>query len=246
MEVSGNTILITGGATGIGLALAELFAKSGNQVVICGRRQGRLDEAERRIPGLRAMRCDISDGKQREALYEWTCKNFGDVNVLVNNAGIQRPVDFNGKVDIDEIDKEIGINFSAQVDLSARFIRPLSKRKEAAIINVSSGLGFVPIAAFPVYCATKAAIHSFSMSLRHQLKQTPIKVFEVIPPIVHDTELKGKFLERNDRSVSAAEVASAVMDGMKNDEYEIAIGLSKSFRIGSKRDLDQAFDRMNR
>jgi uncharacterized oxidoreductase len=245
MKISENTVLITGGATGIGLALAELFAKAGNQVVICGRRQGRLDEAERRIPGLRAMRCDIADNRQREALYEWTCKNFNDVNILVNNAGIQRPVDFNGRVDGDEVGREIEVNFRAQIDLSARFIRPFLKREEAAIVNVSSGLGFVPIAAFPLYCATKAAIHSFSISLRHQLKQSSVKVFEVIPPIVHDTELKGKFLERNQNSVAAAEVANAVIKGMKVDEYEIAIGPARNFVNGTKAEREQSFVRMN-
>jgi uncharacterized oxidoreductase len=246
MRTTKNTILITGGATGIGFALAELFVKSGNEVIICGRRADRLEEAKRKLPGIHVRVCDVSKAADLESLYDWVTANFREVNVLVNNAGIQRRIDFRSGAPYSSIDQEIDINLRAQIHLSARFINELSKRKEAAIVNVSSGLGFVPIAAFPVYCATKAAIHSFSVSLRHQLRQTPIKVFEVIPPTVHDTELKGKFLEKTDYSVSAAEVASAVLSGMGNDEYEIAVGSSKNFVKGSKSDLDQAFERMNR
>jgi uncharacterized oxidoreductase len=245
MRTSNNTILITGGATGIGLALAGLFMKSGNEVIICGRREDRLDEARKKLPGLHAKRCDISSKSDLESLYVWLDANFKELNVLVNNAGIQRRIDLKNTGSDSAIDDEIDINLKAQISLSAHFIPILSKRNEAAIVNISSGLGFVPIAAFPVYCATKAALHSFSVSLRYQLRQTPIKVFEVIPPTVHDTELKGRFLEKNEYSVSASEVAHAVIGGMSSDEYEIAIGSSKNLVAGSKGDLDRAFGRMN-
>lgn len=245
MNTSGNTILITGGATGIGFALAELLVKEGNKVMICGRRMDKLEEAKRRVPQLHIKKCDVSDKAEVEALYGWIDENFREINVLVNNAGVQRPVDFNGSVLASLIEEEIDINLKAQISLAAHFVPLLLKRKEAAIVNVSSGLGFVPIAAFPIYCATKAAIHSFSMSLRHQLKQTSVKVFEVVPPIVHDTELKGKFLERSANSVSAAEVAGAVVAAMKSDEYEVAVGPARGFVDGSKEERNQAFDRMN-
>ena len=195
MKITNNTILITGGATGIGFALAELFLKSNNKVMICGRRQEKLDAAKAKLPGLQIKRCDISKETDRKELYSWIEKNFGTLNVLVNNAGIQRQIDLRDPSAASALDPEIDINLKAQLQLSTHFIQHFSKQSEAAIVNVSSGLGFVPIAAFPVYCATKAALHSFSMSLRHQLRQTPIKVFEVIPPIVYDTELKGKHLK---------------------------------------------------
>jgi uncharacterized oxidoreductase len=113
-------------------------------------------------------------------------------------------------------------------------------------VNVSSGLAFVPIARFPIYCATKAAIHSFTMSLRYQLKDTKIKIFELIPPTVYDTELKGRPLEKSDWTVSSAEVAGAMMKGLETDEFEIAVGSTRNWLRASKSDLDQAFSNINR
>ena len=246
MKTTGNRVLITGGATGIGFALAEIFVKSGNEVAICGRRGDKLQEAKQRIPEIGIKKCDVSDRADLKSLYEWIDSDFSGMNVLVNNAGVQRAIDFRAGASDSAVDEEIDINLKSQIKMAAHFIPALSKRKEAAIVNISSGLGFVPIAAFPVYCATKAAMHSFSVSLRHQLRQTPIKVFEVVPPIVHDTELKGSFLEKSDMSVSSAEVAGAVIEGMGDDEYEIPIGPSRAFMAGSRSELDQAFARMNR
>jgi uncharacterized oxidoreductase len=139
------------------------------------------------------------------------------------------------------------INLKAQIYLAACFVPVFSKKQsESAIINVSSGLAFVPLARFPIYCATKAAIHSFTVSLRHQLKETPIRVFEVIPPTVYDTELKGKPLQKSDWTVSSNEVADAVMKGLENNDYEISIGAAKNWLMGSKSDLETAFNNMNR
>ncbi|MGH9918609.1 MAG: SDR family oxidoreductase [Nitrososphaerales archaeon] len=241
-----NTILITGGATGIGFALAESFVKLGNTVVVCGRRADKLDAAKKRLPALTVKQCDVSNEGERKALYAWVGENFKGLNVLVNNAGIQRRVDFTkGGDDLAKKEDEIDINFKAQVYLAAMFVPILSKQKEAAIVNVSSGLGFVPLTMFPIYSATKAAIHSFTKSLRHQLRGTSIKVFEVIPPTVHDTELKGKPTEKTDWSVSSSEVAEVVVKGMEADKYEIAIGPSKRWIASSKAELDQAFSDIN-
>ena len=199
MKTNGNTMLITGGATGIGFALAEKFVGLGNEVIICGRRQAMLDEAKRRLPSVNTTRCDVSNEEDCEALYEWVSANFNGINMLVNNASIRR-IDFRNGVDnLLKDNEEIDINLKAPLYLSARFIPLLSKKGEAAIVNVSSGLGFVPLAMFPVYCATKAAIHSFSMSLRHQLKGTSVKVFELVPPTVYDTGLKGAPTEKSAR-----------------------------------------------
>ena len=228
------------------MALAEKFVNAGNEVVVCGRREDKLEEAKKKLPNLRARRCDVSREEDRRSLRDWVVSDFMDMNVLVNNAGIQRRIDFTkGPSDISKSDDEIDINFKAQVHLSALFIPILSKQKEAAIVNVSSGLGFVPLAVFPIYCATKAAIHSFSLSLRQQLRGTSIKIFEVIPPTVYDTELKGKPMEKSEWSISSAEMADAVFDGLGKDEYEIASGGSKSWISASRSDLDQAFKRIN-
>jgi uncharacterized oxidoreductase len=246
MKVSGNSVLITGGATGIGLALAEKFVNMDNEVVICGRREDKLEEAKKKLPNIRARRCDVSREEDRKSLRDWVVSDFTGMNILVNNAGIQRRIDLTkGTSDISKSEDEIDINFKAQVYLSALFIPILSKQKEAAIVNVSSGLGFVPLAMFPIYCATKAAIHSFSLSLRQQLRDTSVKLFEVIPPTVYDTELKGKPIEKSEWSISSAEMADAVLNGLKKDEYEIASGGSKSWISASRGDLDQAFKRIN-
>jgi len=152
-----------------------------------------------------------------------------------------------GTRDLFDGEDEIEINLTAPIHLSAYFIPLLLKRKEAAIVNISSGLGFVPIASMPVYCATKAAIHSFSLSLRHQLKDTSIEVFEIIPPIV-DTELdKGARGERGqqDRGIPPSEVARATLKALENDEYELAVGMAENLRMGSRNNPEQTFQNIN-
>jgi uncharacterized oxidoreductase len=249
MKTSGNTILITGGATGIGFSMAEAFAKAGNEVIICGRRENKLKEAKEKLPTSHTRVCDLSKASEREALFKWVSSNFKNLNILVNNAGIQRMIDFKkGTSELFNGEDEIEINFKAYVHLAAYFIPLLSKQKEASIINVSSGLGFVPLAICPVYCATKAAVHSFSWSLRHQLKNTSIKVFEVIPPIV-DTELdhgaRGK-RGQADRGIPPSEIAKATLKGLEKDDFEIAVGMAENLRAGSRTNPEQVFNNMNR
>lgn len=248
MRTNGNTILITGGATGIGFALAEAFVKAGNKVLICGRREAKLKEAKGKLPQIQARQCDLSKKEDREYFCDWVRDNHKDMNILVNNAGIQRTVNLRkGAAELFGGEDEVQINLAAPIHLSAYFAPLLLKQKEAAIINVSSGLGFVPIAAMPVYCATKAGIHMFTISLRHQLKGTPVKVFEIVPPAV-DTELgKGTTggSEQEYRGILPSEVAVATMKALKNDEYEIVIGEAKGLVEGSKKDFEKTFQELN-
>jgi uncharacterized oxidoreductase len=248
MKTAGNIILITGGATGIGFSLAEVFVKAGNEVIICGRRENKLKEAKNKLPQIHTKVCDLSQEKERESLYKWVNSHFKNLNILINNAGIQRMVNFRkGTRDLLNSEDEIEINLTAPINLSAYFIPLLLKQKEAAIINISSGLCFVPIAAMPVYCATKSAIHSFSLSLRHQLRDTSIKVFEIIPPIV-DTELdRGARGERGqeDRGIPPFKVAQATLKALENNEYEIAIGMAENLRMGARKNPDQTFQNIN-
>lgn len=241
-----NTILITGGSSGIGLALAESFVKLGNTVIICGRRIDKLEDAKERNPMLFVRQCDLSNESDRKNLYDWIRGNHAELNVLVNNAGIQRRVDLTkGTDDLLKNEDEIEINLKAQIYLAAQFVPMLSQRKDAAIVNVSSGLGFVPLTMFPIYSATKAALHSFTMSLRYQLRETSIRVFEVIPPTVHDTGLKGKPIEKAAWTVSSSEVAEAIIHGLEADEYEIAIGPAKKWISGTRNELNQIFSNIN-
>lgn len=249
MKTNGNTVLITGGATGIGFSLAEAFVNACNEVIICGRREDKLEDAKRKVPQLHTRQCDLSKEEERKSLYEWVKSNFKDINILVNNAGIQRMIDLKkGTQDLFDGEDEIEINFKAYVHMSAHFIPLFSEKKEAAIINISSGLGFIPLAIAPVYCATKAAIHSFTMSLRHQLRNTSIKVFEIIPPTVN-TELDKGARERRgqaDRGIPPEDVAKATMKALENDEYEIGVGQAQNLMMAAKSNPEQFFQNINR
>jgi uncharacterized oxidoreductase len=254
MKISGNTILITGGATGIGLALTEAFITLGNEVIVCSRDEDHLKKAAEKFPGLHTRICDLSRPEGCASMHEWIASSFPDLNVLVNNAGIQRVIDFRkGPEDLlrhraaDGMD-EIDVNLKAYVYMTAYFVPDLMKKKEAAIVNISSGLGFVPMSMTPVYSATKAAVHSFSVSLRHQLRNTTVKVFEIIPPIV-DTDLdKGERKARGQsiRGIPPADVAKASLPAIEADVYEVAIGMAQGLRAGSKNNFDEIFANMNR
>ena len=248
MKLTGNTILITGGATGIGLALAESFLKEGNEVVICGRREDKLAEAKEKFPVLHIITCDVSIENERKKLFKRIKSEFGGLNILVNNAGIQQEINFlDGTEVVDRAVDEIRINFESPVALSSMFIPLFNGKQNSAIINVSSGLAFVPIAIMPIYSATKAALHSFTVSLRYQLKDTTIKVFEVIPPIV-DTDLdKGarKARGQTDFGIKPEIVAEETITAMKNDVYEIPVGFAKNIMNNSRADFENVFKFMN-
>jgi len=226
MRTYGNTILITGGGTGIGLALAEELVCRNNVVIICGRRSERLEAAKKRLPQVHTRVCDLSQVASRRALADWLPSHFKELNILINNAGIQRLVDFRkGERDINHAYEEVATNLVAPIHLSALLIPVLRKRKEAAIVNISSGLAFTPLSVVPVYCATKAAIHSLSLTVRHQLRETSIRVFEVAPPMVA-TELSGRRrrAEEGGFAMMPAEAAAGIIKALENDEYEVALG----------------------
>lgn len=248
MKTSGNTILITGGATGIGFALAEAFVAAANKVLICGRRENRLKEAKSKLPQIHTRRCDLANNIDREAFCVWVKENYQDLNIVINNAGIQRFINLkNGTSDLLKGEDEMQTNFAAPIYLSAYFAPLLMKKKESAIVNVSSGLGFVPIAAMPVYCATKAGIHLFTVSLRHQLKACSVKVFEIVPPAV-ETELgKSTTGESGDeyKGILPSEVAEATLNAMEKDEYTIVIGEAKGLVDGACKDFNKTFMELN-
>ncbi len=248
MNISGNTVLITGGATGIGFAMAEAFLKAGSEVIICGRREGRLQEAKKKHPELHVRTCDVANATDCKALVDWVSASFTDLNILVNNAGVQRDIDFTKGIDgFLNGESEIRINLEAPIIMSGLFIPQLIGKNEPAIVNVSSGLGFVPAARMPVYSATKAGLHAFSMALRHQLSKLGIKVFEVVPPAV-DTELnpEGRAQRGNFKvDLEPEEFTAAVMKGLEADALEIGYGMSAGMLQASRADLDKSFQQMN-
>jgi uncharacterized oxidoreductase len=237
MQTTNNTIFITGGSTGIGLAMAETFIQEGNQVLICGRRESKLFEAKQKNPNLHIRVCDIGKKSEREALYHWATSEFSNINMLINNAGIQKEIDFTtGASNLNDDESEIEINFTAVVHLSALFIPHFMKqKKECAIVNVTSGLAFIPLKIVPVYCATKAAMHTFSISLRSQLLKSNVKVFEVAPPIVK-TELhrEAKARKQSDRGISSSVVAEETLKAVRNNKYEKIVGRAKVLKGASR------------
>jgi uncharacterized oxidoreductase len=244
MKLTGNTILITGGTSGIGLAFAIKFLKQGNTVIICGRREERLKEIKKQYPDIITRVTDVADQDQRTALADWIRKNYSNINVLMNNAGIQLQTDLTRPVDPEKLHEQVEINFIAPVHLSSLFVELLAGKPNASIINISSGLAFAPLAFMPVYCASKAAVHSYSLSLRHQLKSKGIKVFEIIPPST-DTELGHQQRTSKDQSHGGTpvdEFLAGAIEALKNDVYEAPIG--ESVKLHDKREA--MFEVMNK
>lgn len=244
MQLTGNTILITGGTSGIGHALAVHLNMLNNKVIICGRRQDRLEAIQKTNAGIEIKVCDVTDAQQRVDLAEWVFQHFPEVNVLINNAGIQLHTDFTRTGDLASVYTEIETNLVAPIHFTQLFTSHLSRMNNAAIINISSGLAFVPLAAAAVYSATKAAIHSLSLSLRHQLRNTTVKVFEIAPPSV-DTELG--YQHREDKNslhggMEVDEFVSQAIDALQNNVYEAPIGVAARLRANP----NEMFDILNR
>lgn len=241
MNLTQNTVLITGGGAGIGLALAQRFHAAGSTVLICGRDEAKLQAAAQQLPGLRTFACDVALAAERQRLFEWATTEAPQLNVLVNNAGIQRSVQLTEAEDWAVRASEIAINVEAPIHLSTLFVPHLLLQANAYILNVSSGLGFVPLARVPIYSATKAAVHSFTLSLRQQLAATPIQVVEIIPPAVQTN------LGDTDHSfgVPLAEYADSVMNQLAEGRSETTYQFSAKAAQASRDELNAMFQQLN-
>lgn len=242
MKTSGNSILITGGSTGIGLALAERFVKAGNQVMVCGRRPDKLEAAAKWIPGLLTFPCDVSKPAERQALFAHAIQTLPDLNILFNNAGVMRFTKLDGPEVWDISENEIATNLHAPIHLSLLFANHLSQRPNSAILNTTSGLAHVAWAMTPVYCATKAALHSFSLSLRHQYASKNIQVIEVCPPHVN-TDLGAP--GGNTAGMDLKEFVDAVMSGLANNDEEITVGFSTITSRAGRDEKNMLFAKLN-
>lgn len=246
MNLEGNTILITGGSKGIGLALTQKLVDK-NEIIICGRSKEALDEAKKLYPKIHTVVCDLGNEKEIVEFANYIKENFKNLNILVNNAGIQRDVDFSKEnIDLDNF-SEIKINLEAPIHLIQLLLGTIRKNNNPVIINVSSGLAFMTLARVPMYCATKAAMHSFTKSLRYQLKEEGIKVIEIIPPAV-DTNLnpEGRAKVKFDM-VGVDEYIDEVMIGLKEGKDEIGFGGNlERINISTKKDLEKIFGFMNK
>lgn len=238
MNLSGNTVLITGGSSGIGLELADAFVTRGNTVLITGTDRTHLDAAQKKLPAVRAFLSDVTDPDAVMQLRGIVLRDFPGLNVLVNNAGIMQMIDFrSGDVDDRRILREISTNFSGPIRLITAFLPHLKTRERGAIVNVTSGLAFIPLPVAPVYCATKAGMHSFTESLRVQLRGSNVAVFEVAPPITA-THLYGAAgtIERLGlpKAMEPRAVAERVLSGMGENRSEIRPGLSNALKLMSR------------
>jgi uncharacterized oxidoreductase len=227
MKLSGNTIFITGGGSGIGRGLAEALHKLGNQVIISGRREGHLDATTRANPGMRSVELDVEDPASIARVAKQLISDYPALNVLVNNAGIMQIDDAAGAVDETLLQSTIDTNLLGPIRLTSALIEHLKKQESATIINVSSVLGFVPLAFAAVYSSTKAALHSYSQSLRYKLGGTSVKVLELAPPWVQ-TDL----LNSNDepRAMPLAQFIEETMHILGSDAEEIVVEKGKSLR----------------
>ncbi|WP_176594195.1 SDR family oxidoreductase [Sphingobium sp. EM0848] len=243
MDLSGRNILVTGGGAGIGLALARALHAKGNRVIICGRDEARLGEVVRETPGLIPVRADVATAAGRDALLADALARLPDLDMLVNNAGIQRRAKFHADAaDWTERAQEIAINFEAPVHLAALFLPHFLACPGAAIVNVSSGLAFLPVTFAPVYAATKAALHSFTIALRDDLRGTRVKVAEIIPPMVN-TGLGGQGLHV--AGVPVDIFVKAVVDRLAAGELEIGYDMSEKFRTASREELAGILAQLN-
>ncbi len=242
MKLEGNTILITGGGSGIGLGLATRLMVD-NRVIICGRDKSKLERAVKDNPRLEYLVADLQDAGERNALAWTLIERYPALNVLINNAGIQRRNDGTVAEDWQETASEIAINLEAPIHLTRLLTPHLEKQANAAVLNVTSGLAFSPMALMPVYCATKAAMHSYTLSLRHTLAKKKIEVIEIIPPAVQ-TDLGGKGLHTF--GVPLTDFCDAMIEGLRMGIPEIAYGTALTRSRASRAELDEYFAQINK
>jgi len=239
MKLSGNKILITGGATGIGSGLMQRFVQENNTVIICGRRESTLKEATQKFPSVITRVCDLSIAGERENLFNWIAKEHNDLNVLVNNAGIQQWMSITNDDFFQRAKDEIAINIEAPLHLISLF---LDLKALNTVINVTSGLAFAPLAKVPVYCASKAFLHSFSLSLRYMLSSKNIEVIELIPPALN-TDLGGKGI--HDEFPPVEGFIESTFEQIMAGKSAISWGFSEAMLKAGPEELQKAFTRMN-
>ncbi|WP_034916901.1 SDR family NAD(P)-dependent oxidoreductase [Erwinia sp. 9145] len=187
MKTSGNTILITGSTSGIGLGLAVRFHEAGNKVIVAGRRKALLDQITSDYPGIEALELDIADARSVIQASEIAALRYPDLNVVINNAGVMLSENALDPDSVEIAQQTVAINLLGTIRMTYAFLPQLTQKNDSVIINVSSSLAFVPLPLAMTYSATKAAVHAFTESLRVQLADTPVRVIELVPPGVRTT-----------------------------------------------------------
>ncbi len=236
MKLKHRTVLITGGTSGIGLELARQLHERGNTVIVTGRDRERIDAIRRDLPDVHVLASDVGDPSAIVSLHERVVAQFPALDTLINNAGIMRNLNLSSARDLTDVTREIDINLSGPVRMVQQFLPHLQARQSALIVNVSSGLAFIPLAISPIYSATKAALHSFSLSLRAQLAGSNVQVIELAPPAVETPLLRGEFAEemKHQKGMDVTTLVRKALSGIEADRLEIRPGLSNLLKIMSR------------
>ena len=236
MKLAKRTVLITGGSSGIGLELAQQLLERDNVVIITGRDQDKLDATTRALPGVHTFRSDVSDPEAIAALHERVIARFPALDTLINNAGIMRNLSLHQSRDLNDITREIEINLGGPIRMIQQFLPHLKTRPGALIVNVSSGLAFVPLPISPVYSATKAAIHSFTQSLRVQLAGTGVTAIELAPPGVETPLFRAEFEAemKGQKGMDVRVLVKQAIAGIEGGKSEIRPGLANVLKAMSR------------
>lgn len=236
MELRNSTILITGGTSGIGLEFVKQLTEQGANIIVTGRNLDKLNETKKRFPKIQTFQSDASNPKDIKQLYKDVTQQFSELNIIINNAGIMRNISLQDtSLSLENITQEIQTNLLGVIQMNHQFLPHLKTKKSPVIINVSSGLAFVPYPASPIYSATKSGIHAYTQVLRLQLKNTNVKVFELAPPAT-DTPLIDKLggEEHKSQLMKVDKMVNVAIKGFLKDKFEIRPGLANVLKLGSR------------
>jgi len=236
MKMTGRTILITGGTSGIGLELATQLIARGNTVIVTGRDLDRLEVARRAVPGLHAFQSDVSDPTSIESLYKTVSGRFPAFNTLMNNAGTMRNIKLGHQRQLSDLTAEVDGNLKGPMWMTQAFLPLLLRQNDSLIVNVSSGLAFIPFPAAPIYSASKAALHAYTQCLRAQLADTCVSVVELAPPGTETPLFRGEFAEemKGEKGMNVSVLAKRAIAGIEAGKLEIRPGVSNILKIASR------------
>lgn len=236
MELRNSTILVTGGSSGIGLEFVKQLAEQGANIIVTGRNPDALYNAKKKFPMIHTFQSDVSSPDDIEKLYDNVTRQFPELSIIINNAGIMRLIDLQDEtLDLDNITREIATNLSGTIQMVHQFLPHLIKKRSAAIINVSSAIAFMTYSSAPVYSASKAGVHAYTKALRLQLEKSSVRVFEVIPPGVTTNLQNDWLLQPNPKQMMKADkMVSAAIKGILKNKLEIKPGLTAIVKLMSR------------
>ncbi len=242
MRLVGNTILVTGGGSGIGRGLAEAFHKLGNKVIVAGRRKAKLADLVQANPGIDTVELDVSNLESIASVSKELMTKYPKLNVLVNNAGIMQLDDVSKPIDDKLLTSEFETNFFGTVRMTSALIEHLKRQESATVLNVSSVLGYVPMAFAALYSATKAGIHAYSMGLRYRLRGTSVQVLEIVPPWVQTDLLNSS---EEPRAMPLKPFIEQTIEALRTSDSEVLVEIAKPFRANPGVNEAAFFHQMN-